>query len=130
METAESALLFVLPPTSHFVPPLTSLSNTTKNPAAVVNLPIGINLQRGKNLVGEVQGGERADLELPTWQAQISGAKTWYLQPPPECSGVCRSEIQGDLHPGDMIIVNTNFWFHKTLVLEQGISLVVTQQVG
>ena len=71
-----------------------------------------------------------ADLELPTWQAQISGAKTWYLQPPPECSGVCRSEIQGDLHPGDMIIVNTNFWFHKTLVLEQGISLVVTQQVG
>ena len=29
-----------------------------------------------------------------------------------------------------MIIVNTNFWFHKTRVKDQGISLVVTQQVG
>ena len=64
LETADSSLLFVLPPTSHFVPPLTSLSNTTKNPAAVVNLPIGINLQRGKNLVGEVQGGEREQWPL------------------------------------------------------------------
>lgn len=71
-----------------------------------------------------------ADLELPTWQAQISGAKTWYLRPPPECAGVCKTELQADLHKGDMIIVNTNFWFHKTLVLDQGISLVVTQQVG
>jgi len=70
------------------------------------------------------------DLELPTWQAQISGAKTWYLQPPPECAKVCKGEIQADLHPGDLIIVNTNFWLHKTSVLDQGVSLVVTQQVG
>jgi len=70
------------------------------------------------------------DLELPTWQAQISGVKTWFLQPPPECGGRCKKELQTDLHPGDMIIVNTNFWFHKTRVKDQGISLVVTQQVG
>jgi len=36
----------------------------------------------------------------------------------------------GDLYPGDMIIVNTNFWFHRTHVLDQGISLVITQQIG
>ena len=70
------------------------------------------------------------DLELPTWQAQISGVKTWFLQPPPECGGRCKAELQIDLHPGDMIIVNTNFWFHKTRVKHQGISLVVTQQIG
>ena len=70
------------------------------------------------------------DLELPTWQAQISGVKTWFLQPPPECGGQCKKEIQTALHPGDMIIVNTNFWFHKTRVKDEGISLVVTQQIG
>ena len=26
------------------------------------------------------------DLDLPTWQAQISGTKTWFLKPPPECA--------------------------------------------
>ena len=70
------------------------------------------------------------DLELPTWQAQISGVKTWFLQPPPECGGRCKQELEADLHPGDMIIVNTNFWFHKTKVKDHGISLVVTQQIG
>ena len=63
-------------------------------------------------------------------QAQISGAKTWFLEPPPECAGVCPGGVQGDLYPGDMIIVNTNFWFHRTHVLDQGISLVITQQIG
>merc|ERR1712179_208540 len=29
------------------------------------------------------------DLDLPTWQAQVSGSKTWYLKPPPECAGSC-----------------------------------------
>jgi len=70
------------------------------------------------------------DLDLPTWQAQVSGSKTWYLKPPPECASSCPGLIQTDMHPGDMIIVNTNFWMHSTKVLDNGISLVVTRQLS
>eukprot|EP00092_Neocalanus_flemingeri_P013918 GFUD01015014.1.p1 GENE.GFUD01015014.1~~GFUD01015014.1.p1 ORF type:complete len:209 (+),score=54.03 GFUD01015014.1:576-1202(+) len=70
------------------------------------------------------------DLDLPTWQAQISGSKTWYLKPPPECAATCPGLIQTDMHPGDMIIVNTNFWMHSTKVLDNGISLVITRQLS
>ena len=70
------------------------------------------------------------DLDTNTWQAQISGVKTWFLEPPPECARSCPNHLQADLHPGDMIIVNTNFWMHKTNVLDEGISLVITQQIG
>jgi len=70
------------------------------------------------------------DLDLPTWQAQISGSKTWYLKPPPECASTCPGLIQTDMHPGDMIIVNTNFWMHSTEVLDNGISLVITRQLS
>jgi len=70
------------------------------------------------------------DLDLPTWQAQVSGSKTWYLSPPPECAYTCPGLIQTDMHPGDMIIVNTNFWMHSTEVLDNGISLVITRQIS
>jgi len=70
------------------------------------------------------------DLDTNTWQAQISGIKTWFLEPPPECAKVCTKSLQADMFPGDMIIVNTNFWMHKTHVLDHGISLVITQQIG
>ena len=66
--------------------------------------------------------------DLPTWHAQVSGSQTWYLKPPPECTGSCPSLIQTDLDPGDMIIFNTNFWTHSTKVLDNGISLVVSRQ--
>ena len=29
-------------------------------------------------------------VELPSWQAQLSGKKTWTLTPPPECEHVCQ----------------------------------------
>lgn len=70
------------------------------------------------------------DLDLPTWQAQVSGSKTWHLEPPPECSYSCPGPLEIDVHPGDMIIVNTNFWMHSTTVLDNGISLVVTRQLS
>ena len=75
-------------------------------------------------------GASRLDnaMDLPTWHAQVSGSQTWYLKPPPECAGSCPSMIQTDLHPGDMIIFNTNFWTHSTKVLDNGISLVVSRQ--
>jgi len=70
------------------------------------------------------------DLDLPTWQAQLSGSKTWFLTPPPECASVCPGLLEADIHPGDMILVNTNFWMHSTKVLNDGISLVVTRQLS
>ena len=30
-------------------------------------------------------------VEKTSWQAQLSGVKTWLLVPPPECEHVCRS---------------------------------------
>ena len=70
------------------------------------------------------------DLDTNTWQAQISGVKTWFLEPPPECAKQCHQSLEADLYPGDMIIVNTNFWYHRTHVQNHGISLVITQQIG
>ena len=33
-------------------------------------------------------------------QAQISGVKTWYLRPPPECASSCHPTMQATLYPG------------------------------
>ena len=30
-------------------------------------------------------------VDRPSWQAQLSGKKTWTLIPPPECEHVCQS---------------------------------------
>merc|ERR1712059_164845 len=55
---------------------------------------------------------------LPSWQGQIKGRKWWSLKPPPECWLECRNtgELEIILEPGDIIIVNTNWWFHQTKV--------------
>jgi len=63
------------------------------------------------------------NLGLPSWQAQISGVKTWYLRPPPECASSCHPTMQATLYPGDLIIVNTRLWFHGTKVHKPDISL-------
>ncbi|XP_071963180.1 uncharacterized protein [Antedon mediterranea] len=63
-------------------------------------------------------------VELPSWQAQIMGSKTWTLTPPPECENVCQT-ISATLNPGDIIVVNTNQWYHSTLVHKGSISLSI-----
>ncbi|XP_014674984.1 PREDICTED: uncharacterized protein LOC106815073 [Priapulus caudatus] len=60
----------------------------------------------------------------PSWQAQISGSKTWTLQPPPECYTECR-EMEVTVHPGEIIVLDTNRWFHKTLVIGDQMSIVI-----
>lgn len=42
----------------------------------------------------------RATLYTPQHQAQISGVKTWYLRPPPECASSCHPTMQATLYPG------------------------------
>jgi len=81
-----------------------------------------------KSAIAGTPGDEAAhihidNLGLPSWQAQISGVKTWYLRPPPECASSCHPTMQATLYPGDLIIVNTRLWFHGTKVHKPDISL-------
>lgn len=54
-------------------------------------------------------------VDRPSWQAQISGRKSWKLIPPAECEHVCRS-LNVTMSPGDIVVVDTNQWFHSTYV--------------
>ena len=58
--------------------------------------------------------GNRDNLE--NTKVQLRGVKTWRLRSPPECWMSCHGEIKTTLYPGDIIIVNTNIWFHSTKV--------------
>jgi len=68
------------------------------------------------------------NVDQSSWQAQIAGSKTWYLRPPPECWWSCGGVISTLLSPGDIIVVNTNVWFHSTKIEGQDISLVITNE--
>eukprot|EP00095_Tigriopus_kingsejongensis_P004003 maker-scaffold1031_size68893-snap-gene-0.28 protein:Tk04003 transcript:maker-scaffold1031_size68893-snap-gene-0.28-mRNA-1 annotation:"hypothetical protein CAPTEDRAFT_142276" len=64
----------------------------------------------------------------PSWQAQIRGRKLWQVRPPPECAWKCPSEtLEATLEPGDVIVVNTNWWYHSTSVLD-GLSITITNE--
>uniref|UniRef100_T1JIM1 Cupin-like domain-containing protein n=1 Tax=Strigamia maritima TaxID=126957 RepID=T1JIM1_STRMM len=60
----------------------------------------------------------------PSWQAQISGHKHWTLEPPPECSLDCRG-LEVTVEPGEIIVLDTNWWFHKTLIVGEEISITI-----
>jgi len=66
------------------------------------------------------------NVNLPSWQAQVKGVKTWYLQSPPECWTYCNGIMETTIYPGDIITVNTNLWFHGTKIHspELSVSLV------
>jgi len=58
------------------------------------------------------------NVDLSSWQAQVQGEKTWYLRAPPECYLSCPNKImEATLYPGDIIVINTNEWFHATKVI-------------
>ncbi len=40
-------------------------------------------------------------MQRPSWQAQISGSKTWHLLPPPECEKECTA-INITVQKGDI----------------------------
>lgn len=85
------------------------------------------------------------NVDLPSWQAQIrgksivvsnsktstplstfvSGRKRWILRPVPECYFVCQ-ELDLIVEPGEIIVLNTNVWYHKTSVIsEDEISIAI-----
>ncbi|XP_071452200.1 uncharacterized protein [Hetaerina americana] len=64
----------------------------------------------------------------PSWQAQISGSKTWKLIPPPECEGVCTA-FSITVNAGDIVIsgsirVSTSNFIIRYLPTPTGILLI------
>ncbi|XP_059219007.1 bifunctional arginine demethylase and lysyl-hydroxylase psr-1 [Stomoxys calcitrans] len=64
------------------------------------------------------------NVRLPSWQAQLSGSKRWLLAPPPECYFKCKS-FDGIVNKGDIIVLDTNKWYHQTFVQPGEISLTI-----
>lgn len=83
-------------------------------------------------------------VELPSWQAQLSGTKTWTLTPPPECAHICHpfnvtvnkgdiSELLFNFNECDMmqllymvtVVLDTNKWYHQTEILPGNISITI-----
>lgn len=63
-------------------------------------------------------------VQRPSWQAQISGRKRWHLVPPPECESICQP-VEVDVETGDIILVDTNQWYHDTFIYPGEISITI-----
>ncbi|XP_028392449.1 uncharacterized protein LOC114517009 [Dendronephthya gigantea] len=62
----------------------------------------------------------------PSWQAQIKGTKQWILEPPPECYFKCQtSKHVVVVQPGDIIVLDTNRWFHQTDIIGSDMSITI-----
>eukprot|EP00099_Drosophila_melanogaster_P002095 NP_001097824.1 uncharacterized protein Dmel_CG14331 [Drosophila melanogaster] len=64
------------------------------------------------------------NVRLPSWQAQLAGSKRWLLVPPPECYLQCR-RFDVVVQQGDIIVLDTNKWYHQTFVQPGAISLTI-----
>eukprot|EP00117_Sycon_ciliatum_P009768 scpid72451/ scgid11932/ F-box protein At5g06550 len=64
-------------------------------------------------------------VEKPSWQAQIVGSKTWTLYPMPECESVCPGKLEATMRKGDIILVDTNNWYHSTFIHPGEISITI-----
>ncbi|XP_043563069.1 uncharacterized protein LOC122558491 isoform X1 [Chiloscyllium plagiosum] len=64
------------------------------------------------------------DVDNPSWQAQIKGIKHWKLEPPAECYYEC-SSLEAIVYPGQIIVLDTNKWFHETHILGEELSITI-----
>ncbi|KAK0172176.1 hypothetical protein PV328_005525 [Microctonus aethiopoides] len=64
------------------------------------------------------------DVDYPSWQAQIKGSKLWILEPPRECHYQC-NKLQVIVEPGDIIILDTNRWYHQTKIIPNDLSITI-----
>ncbi|XP_063587453.1 uncharacterized protein LOC134764728 [Penaeus indicus] len=63
-------------------------------------------------------------VQRPSWQAQISGTKSWHFRPVPECQDVCHS-FSVTVNKGDIIFVDTNQWYHTTFIHDGALSITI-----
>lgn len=63
-------------------------------------------------------------VQRPSWQAQISGRKTWTLVPAPECEATCHS-MNVTVEKGDIFVIDTNVWYHSTFIHPGEISITI-----
>lgn len=61
---------------------------------------------------------------VPSWQAQIIGRKTWSVYPSFECEEKCK-HFDILLETGDIFVIDTNWWYHKTKVEKGYFSLTI-----
>jgi hypothetical protein len=64
-------------------------------------------------------------VDKTSWQAQIKGRKEWTLEPPPECYFKCPSIHTTILETGDILVVDTMKWFHKTRIVGDEMSITI-----
>ncbi|CAL7940419.1 unnamed protein product [Xylocopa violacea] len=64
------------------------------------------------------------DVEHPSWQAQIKGEKQWILEPPRECHYAC-NRLEVVVHPGEIIVLDTNRWYHQTKIVSEEMSITI-----
>jgi histone arginine demethylase JMJD6 len=64
------------------------------------------------------------DVNYPSWQAQITGIKNWIFKPPAECMFQCTT-LMATVKPGDIIVFDSNRWFHSTEIVGNDLSLTV-----
>ncbi|XP_002736198.1 bifunctional arginine demethylase and lysyl-hydroxylase JMJD6-like [Saccoglossus kowalevskii] len=62
---------------------------------------------------------------FPSWQAQVKGRKLWTIQPPPECYFECIDSIQIIVEPGEIIVLDTDRWYHSTLIVGDEMSIAI-----
>ncbi|EDV25502.1 expressed hypothetical protein [Trichoplax adhaerens] len=65
------------------------------------------------------------NVHFPSWQAQLRGQKKWILEPPLECADVCVNQISVIVNTGDIIVLNTNKWFHQTVIMGDELSITI-----
>lgn len=68
------------------------------------------------------------DVTNPTWQAQISGTKKWTFKPPAECILRCPLSLTAEVEPGEIIIFDSNRWFHSTLIKGKDLSIAICSE--
>ncbi|XP_064094524.1 uncharacterized protein LOC135206941 [Macrobrachium nipponense] len=63
-------------------------------------------------------------VQRPSWQAQVSGTKTWHFRPVPECQDTCQS-FSATIYKGDIVFVDTNQWYHTTFIHRGPLSITI-----
>ncbi|RZF36493.1 hypothetical protein LSTR_LSTR015295 [Laodelphax striatellus] len=64
------------------------------------------------------------NVNLPSWQAQLRGKKKWTLEPPPECLYEC-TKMSIVVEPGEIIVLDTNKWYHQTNIVSEEMSITI-----